>query len=67
MYCAVHNVDCPYHHESDQMVLSLSSSSMPEPWMCPDAVDEVAQFEREAEGHMRGPGGGLGGAGDFGF
>jgi hypothetical protein len=53
-YCAAHNAKCPYHSAGrDQMVLSLAPNSVPEPWVCPDAVDEIAQFEREAEQHMR--------------
>lgn len=49
-YCSVHNADCPYHRAGpDQMVLSLSPNSMPEPWACPDAVMEIGEFEREAK------------------
>lgn len=58
MYCAVHNADCPYHRAPpDQMVLEVSPHSVPSPWMCPDAVDEIAQFERDAERYMDGGGG----------
>lgn len=52
MYCAVHNADCPYHGQPDQMVLSLKPHAVPEPWACPAAVNEMAQFEREAERYM---------------
>lgn len=48
-YCSVHNVRCPYHGSGgDQMVLSVAPGSLPEPWVCPDAVIELAEWADEA-------------------
>lgn len=48
-YCAAHNVDCPYHGAGrDQMVLSLAPNKMPEPWVCPAAVLEMARHADDA-------------------
>lgn len=53
MYCSVHNVDCPLHsHPGDPMVLEVSPGMVPSSWVCPQAVDEIAQWEEEAETHM---------------
>lgn len=50
MYCAVHNVDCPLHgHPGDPWVLSVSPNSIPEPWVCPQAVTEIAEYAEQAE------------------
>lgn len=47
-YCAVHNVDCPYHGKSDVEVLGVKNSKS-SPWICPEGVLELAEEKEEAE------------------
>ena len=46
MYCSVHNVDC---ESNSRMVLEPHPHLIPSSWMCPEAVEEIARFETEAE------------------
>lgn len=53
MYCAVHNYQCDLHgHNDDPMVLDVAPHLHPGAWICPEAVNEIAQFEHEAEEKM---------------
>lgn len=50
MYCAVHNYQCELQgHSGDPWVLDVSPNLHPGAWICPQAVNEIAQFEIEAE------------------
>lgn len=53
MYCSVHNADCPLQGApGDPMVLEVSPNLIPSSWVCPQAVNEIAQFESEAETYL---------------
>jgi hypothetical protein len=50
MYCAVHNVDCSLHrHPEDPWVLALDPTKIPDAWICPKSVQEIAVFGEQAD------------------
>lgn len=54
MYCAVHNVDCPYHGaDRDSWVIIPNPGYIPTSWICPHAVLELSEFYGRAEEEVR--------------
>lgn len=47
-YCAVHNVDCPYHGDNKVDVLVVKPNSTPSSWICPKGVEEIGEHSKKA-------------------
>jgi hypothetical protein len=49
-YCAIHNVDCPYHGaDGDAWVIITNPGYIPTAWICPHSVLELSEFYGRAE------------------